>query len=115
MGFWGTNFFRNPLSDGLDPTTQAILELRKATEDLASRDIIFVNETGAMGDDITDDTAAIQAALDSGRTNVFFPPSFFYFLLLDIPRTSVRGIFVERAAKQKTPRFIVNRGKNIHF
>jgi len=32
-----------------------------------------VKDFGATGDGITDDTAAIQAALDSGSTSVFFP------------------------------------------
>ena len=35
--------------------------------------MVNVKDFGAKGDGVTDDTAAIQAALDTGRRNVFFP------------------------------------------
>ena len=37
------------------------------------RDFVSVKDFGAVGDGVTDDTAAIQAALDSGATTVFVP------------------------------------------
>jgi len=43
---------------------------------------VSVTDFGAVGDGVTDDTAAIQAALDSGASSVKFPkPSVFYLVL----------------------------------
>jgi hypothetical protein len=49
-------------------TTQRTLANRFA-------DVVNVKDFGALGDGTTDDTAAIQAALNSGATEVFIPPS----------------------------------------
>lgn len=37
------------------------------------REFVSVKDFGAIGDGVTDDTAAIQAALNSGATTVYFP------------------------------------------
>jgi hypothetical protein len=37
------------------------------------RDFVSVKDFGAVGDGVTDDTAAIQAALDSGAEQIYFP------------------------------------------
>ena len=41
---------------------------------------VSVKDFGAVGDGVTDDTAAIQAALDTGK-NIFIPDGSFYFTL----------------------------------
>jgi hypothetical protein len=43
-------------------------------------DSVAVTAFGAVGDGVTDDSAAIQAALDSGKPNVVFPPGKVYLV-----------------------------------
>ncbi len=64
------------------------------------RDVVSVEDFGAVGDGVTDDTAAIQAAIDSGATAVFFPagryrvrslvmPNVFSFVLFGVGPASM--------------------------
>jgi len=41
------------------------------------RDVVSVKDFGAVGDGVTDDTAAIQAALDTTALGVYFPPGLY--------------------------------------
>lgn len=50
-------------------------------------DVVSVKDFGATGNGTTDDTAAIQAALNSGALNVFFPAGTYYFTHLVMPTT----------------------------
>lgn len=52
-----------------------------------SRDFISVKDFGATGDGTTDDTTYIQAALDTGSKNIFFPEGTYKCGALTIPRT----------------------------
>jgi len=42
------------------------------------RDVVSVKDFGAVGNGVADDTAAIQAALNSGSTEIFVPPGTYY-------------------------------------
>ena len=42
-------------------------------------DTVSVKDFGAVGDGVTDDTAAIQAALDSGASTVTVPDGTYIF------------------------------------
>lgn len=48
-------------------------------------DVKSVKDYGAVGDGVTDDTVAIQAALNSGATYITFPPATYIFTRLTIP------------------------------
>jgi hypothetical protein len=53
------------------------MALTKATNRMISGANANVLDFGAVGDGVTDDTVAIQAAIDSGSKNVFFPEGSF--------------------------------------
>lgn len=56
------------------------------------RDVVSVKDFGAVGDGVTDDTAAIQAAMDSGSNNVIFPAGTYLHGPVDVD-SSVRLLF----------------------
>jgi hypothetical protein len=49
------------------------------------RESVSVKDFGAVGDGVTDDTAAIQAALDSGVGAVYFPAGIYLVYPIDVP------------------------------
>jgi len=51
------------------------------------RETVSVKDFGAVGDGVTDDTAAVQAALDSGAVQVFVPAGTYKASTLTIPST----------------------------
>jgi hypothetical protein len=59
-----------------------------------SRDIVSVRDFGAVGDGVTNDTAAIQAALDSGANCVHIPAGSYRITGITVPSTvlEIRGI-----------------------
>lgn len=59
-------------ADGVN-FTQAGTDAVQRTVELKLKDVVSVKDFGAVGDGVTDDTAAIQAALDSGAKRVIFP------------------------------------------
>lgn len=59
------------------------MALTKATNSMISGAVVNVLDYGAVGDGVTDDTAAIQAALDTGKT-VYFPEASVAYLVSTI-------------------------------
>ncbi len=51
----------------------------------AGSDVINIKKFGARGDGVTDDTAAIQAAIDSGAGPVYIPPGKFVVSQIEMP------------------------------
>jgi len=50
-------------------------------------EVVSVKDFGATGDGVTNDAAAIQLALDSGATSVFFPPGTYNISGITVPST----------------------------
>ena len=75
------------------------------------RDTVSVKDFGAVGDGVTDDTAAIQLALNSGSTSVFIPHGRYNFTALTMP-TSLQG-FVLRG--EGTASVLVQKGTGIKY
>ena len=53
--------------------TDNITKLQTDFDHLGYSDVANVLDYGAVGDGVTDDTIAIQAAINSGKSNVYFP------------------------------------------
>lgn len=53
------------------------------------RDVVSVKDFGAVGDGVADDTAAIQLAFNSGKTEIYFPEGTYLFSNLTIPNSSL--------------------------
>lgn len=53
------------------------------------RDTVSVKDFGATGDGSTDDTTAIQAALDSGNKNIYFPSGIYIAHDLTVTNTDI--------------------------
>ena len=74
-------------------------QISKASQVAAlANDIVSVKDFGAVGDGVTDDTAAIQAALDTG-SNVTFPKGSF---LCGEVAINTRGVVVQGQGKHLT-------------
>jgi len=58
------------------------------------QDVVSVKDFGAVGDGVADDTAAIQAAVDSGASELYFPTS--TYLMGQVTITSNVSLFGER-------------------
>lgn len=65
------NLGGNSASDLVAPTQKAVFTI------LNKRTAWSVKEFGAVGDGVTDDTTALQAALDSGEQHIWVPPGIF--------------------------------------
>ena len=57
------------------------------------KDVVSVKDFGAVGDGVTDDTVAIQAALDSGATEVVMPPGIYITTGVEIKAASTIEVF----------------------
>lgn len=74
------------------------------------RDVVSVKDFGAVGDGVTNDTAAVQAALNAS-TNVFFPPGqYLVTSSLTIPGAddTVRDSYVISGASAKASKIIAS-------
>ncbi len=54
------------------------------------RDVVSVKDFGAVGDGVTDDTAAMQAAHDTGQT-IYYPQGTYQFTRITIPSGGIVG------------------------
>lgn len=63
------------------------------TVDSKLKDVVSVKDFGAVGDGVTDDTVAIQAALDSGATEVIMPPGIYITTGVEIKAASTIETF----------------------
>ena len=68
------------IAGGIIDTTTTIPVSGSSPRALSNKvnDIISVKDFGAVGDGTTDDTAAINAALSSGPSEIFFPVGNYY-------------------------------------
>lgn len=66
----------NDLGDALVMVKQPLPGAVARSQHLKNTDVVSVKDFGAIGDGITDDTEAVQAALDSGR-DIFIPSGIF--------------------------------------
>lgn len=77
------------------PTSEQISHMPAGTGAVATtvqsklRESASVKDFGAIGDGVTDDTAAIQAALDSGALQIYFPQGTYLFKNLTIPNVRI--------------------------
>jgi hypothetical protein len=75
-------------------------------------DVVSVKDFGAVGDGVTDDTAAIQAAIDSvaafGGGTVFFPAGSYRLLsILDTSRTSLPPGYVANNEQRRAHKALI--------
>ena len=63
------------------------------TVDSKLKDVVSVKDFGAVGNGVTDDTVAIQAALDSGATEVIMPPGIYITTGVEIKAASTIEVF----------------------
>ena len=79
----GYGFVPGTTASNTDQMTYNEGDTGAVTRVLTSRlqDIVSVKDFGAVGDGVTNDTAAIQAALNSG--SVYFPETNIYYLITD--------------------------------
>ena len=63
------------------------------TVDSKLKDVVSVKDFGAVGNGVTDDTVAIQAALDSGATEVVMPPGIYITTGVEIKAASTIEVF----------------------
>jgi hypothetical protein len=80
----GTHFIATGVGTGTGTA-----ELSQTVETKLSQ-IVSVNDFGAVGDGVTDDTAAIQAAIDSGVDNIYLPEGTYKVTTLNF--TNKRGM-----------------------
>lgn len=73
---WATEFPDGKIRDQILTFTQSGTGATERTIDSKLKDVVSVKDFGATGDGTTDDTAAIQAAIDSLTSGgvVYFPP-----------------------------------------
>ena len=65
------------------------MSLTKATFSMINGAGANVLDYGAVGDGVTDDTLAIQAALDSGAGSVYLPEGIYLFSTLIVNKNTI--------------------------
>lgn len=70
--------------DNIQVIAQGVNAVYRTVQD-KSRDVVSVKDFGAIGDGVTDDTTAIQSALNSANKKVFLNPGLYNFTSLTVP------------------------------
>ena len=114
----GIDIYSFPSGTGVSPNSSAITYLPAGTGAVARtvqgklREVVSVKDFGAVGDGVTNDTAAIQAAIDAGKPYspftgtgrlIYFPPGRYKVTTIDM--TDCHGVHLVGAGPNATELF----------
>ena len=82
-------FMRDNIKESIEHTLGELIEAGEITGILDSNIMQSVKHFGAKGDGVTDDTEAVQAAINSGATQIFFPAGVYLIKNILLPSNIV--------------------------
>ena len=93
----GNVSFAGTIPSGNISSSTAIATGSTTASSLANRfaDVVNVKDFGAVGDGVADDTAAIQAALNSGAKLVYIPPTNNSYLVGSLTMPTITGFVLQ--------------------